>query len=194
MGLVLFGVLGLYLSLAILVVLGAVRLARNQGRSVKGWGWAAALVMFLIPFWDWLPTVAVHQYYCAKDAGFWVYKTLDQWNAENPGAMETLAANEFWPHQTIDGKDVAIMNQRMRLVYTKPGDVFLHRWPDTRELIDTKTHEVLGRYVDFSTSHEKRQAGWSGWKFWLDSEYCPGGENRVMQFGKYYSQFKGVQK
>ncbi len=53
-----------------------------------------ALVMYSIVFWDWLPTVAVHQYYCAKESGFWVYKTLDQWKAENPGVMESLVANK----------------------------------------------------------------------------------------------------
>jgi hypothetical protein len=35
--------------------------------------------MYLIPFWDWLPTVAAHRYYCWKDSGFAVSKTLDQW-------------------------------------------------------------------------------------------------------------------
>lgn len=185
---------GLYLLISIGVVRWAIRYARRHGRSAKRWGWGAAFVMYNLVFWDWLPTVAVHQYYCAKDAGFWVYKTLDQWKAENPGVMGTLVANEVWPHQKINGKDVAIINRRMRLVYFEQGERFLHIWPDIRELVDAKNSEVLARYVDFSTSQERGQAGWSGWKFWLHSESCVNGRDKAIEFGKFYLQFKGHAK
>ncbi|MGC2047702.1 MAG: hypothetical protein WA635_03735 [Gallionella sp.] len=78
MGFVVFVAMGLYLLISLGVVAWAASYAKKHGKSVKRWGWGAALVMYLIPFWDWIPTVAVHQYYCAKDSGFWVYKTLDQ--------------------------------------------------------------------------------------------------------------------
>ncbi len=87
MGFVVLMVMGVYLLISLGVVMWAIRHAKKNGKSAKRWGWGAALVMYLIPFWDWIPTVAVHQYYCAKDSGFWVYKTLDQWKAENPGVM-----------------------------------------------------------------------------------------------------------
>ena len=194
MGILIVGAAGLYLLVSIVVVLFAVSYARKHGKNVKRWGWGAALVMFLIPCWDWLPTIAVHQYYCATESGFWVYKTLDQWKTENPGVMETLVANKVWPHKKETGKDVAMMNQRMSMVYADRHELFLHRRADIRELVDTKNQEVLGRYVDFSTSYERGYAGWQGWKFWLVSDYCPDGENRVMQFGKFYLQFKGAEK
>ena len=92
MGFVIVVVGAAYLLISIGVVVGTVSYARKHGRSVKRWGWGAALVMWLIPFWDWLPTVAAHQYYCATESGFWVYKTLDQWKKENPGVAETLVA------------------------------------------------------------------------------------------------------
>jgi hypothetical protein len=57
-------------------------------------------------------TVAVHQYYCAKDAGFWVYKTLGQWKAENPGVMETLVSNKARPPVQTSYGPAAILNQR----------------------------------------------------------------------------------
>lgn len=193
-GLAVLVVFGVYLLISFLVVRWAIGYARKNGKSAKRWGWGATFVMYSIVFWDFIPTVAVHQLYCAKDSGFWVYKTLDQWKAENPGVMEGLVANKVWPHQRIDGKDVAIINQRMRLVYAERNELFLHRWPDIRELVDSKNNEVLALYVDFSTSQEKQRAGWSGWKFWLTSEYCPSGESRVMQFGKFYLQFIGDAK
>lgn len=194
MGILILGAMGLYLLVSVAVVLAAIGHARKNGKSVKRWGWGAALVMYLVPFWDWLPTVAVHQYYCATEAGFWAYKTFDQWNIENSGVIETLAENRVWPHKKIDGKDVATINQRMIMVYAPRSELFLHRWPDIRELVDTKGQEVLARFVDFSTSYERQQAGWSGWKFWLTNDFCPGGESRLAQFGSYYLQFRGTKK
>jgi len=65
MGLVVFGVMALYLIVSIIVVVVAVRAAKKRGKTP-----CAAVVMYLIPFWDWLPTVAAHKYYCATEAGF----------------------------------------------------------------------------------------------------------------------------
>jgi hypothetical protein len=192
MGILILGIAGIYLLISSVIVLSAIRHARRNGLSAKRWGWGTAFVMWLIPFWDWLPTVAVHQYYCATESGFWVYKTLDQWEAENPGIMEKLVTNNVWPHKEMDGNDVASISQRINLVYVHQNKQFLHRWPDIRELVDSKSSEILARYVNFSTSYEKRQAGWSGWKFWLENDYCPRGKNRLIQFGNYYMQFTGA--
>ncbi|MDR3221603.1 MAG: hypothetical protein LBU46_06320 [Candidatus Accumulibacter sp.] len=60
MGILIVGAMGLYLLFSIIVVLSVIRQARKHGESAKRWGWGAALVMYLIPFGDWLPTVAVH--------------------------------------------------------------------------------------------------------------------------------------
>jgi len=95
MGFLILGAMGVYLLVSVGVVLAAIGYARKNGRSAKRWGWGAALVMYLIPFWDWLPTVAVHQYYCATESGFWIYKTFDQWKRENPVGMETLATGHL---------------------------------------------------------------------------------------------------
>jgi len=198
MGLVILGALALYLLLSIFVVIGAIKHAKKTGKSVKQWGWGAVLVMYLIPFWDWIPTVAVHQYYCATEAGFWVYKTVDQWKAENPGVMETLVANKGYP--SLHEGDMAnytstnLLNPRFNLIVKYRGPLFLHRWLREDTLIDTKTNETLARYVDFSTSQERRQAGWSGWKFWLDSRNCVGGMNNAIASGNLIGQFKGAEK
>jgi hypothetical protein len=61
-------------------------------------------------------------------------------------------------------------------------------------LIDTKTNETLARYVDFSTSQYPRQAGWSGWKFWLDSEHCSGGLGNAIASGNWTKQFRGAEQ
>lgn len=197
-GPIVFGAALLYLLISIVVVRWAIRYARDNSRSAKRWGWGAALVMYLIPFWDWLPTVATHQFYCARDAGFWIYKTPKQWRVENPGVMETLVANKGYP-SSREG-DMAnytttnFLNSRFNLVVKHRGPLFLHRWLREDTLIDRKTNEMLARYVDFSTSQERRQAGWSGWKFWLDSRHCSGGRDNAINSGNWINQFKGVEK
>jgi hypothetical protein len=172
MGLVILGALALYLMLSIAVVIGAIKHAKKTGKSVKRWGWGAVLVMYLIPFWDWIPTVAVHQYYCATEAGFWVYKSVDQWKAENPGVMEELVYKREMPHlQTPYGR-ATVLNQRFLHVYKYEGPLLLNRWRIETELRDSINGEVIARELNFSTSQERRQAGWSGWKFWLNSRRC----------------------
>jgi len=86
------------IGLAFMVVVPlAIVYAKRTAGSKWRWGVGAFLLVFLPIFWDWLPTVATHQYYCAKDSGFWVYKTLEQWKDENPGVMETLVYNKGEP-------------------------------------------------------------------------------------------------
>ena len=198
MGLVILGALALYLVLSIFVVIGAINHAKKTGRSAKNWGWGVALVMYLIPFWDWIPTVAMHRYYCATEAGFWVDKTLVQWKQENPGVMEALVANAGEPHTSSgdagDNVDTYFLNPRLNMIVKRIGPLPIHQWRYERALIDTKTNEVLGRYVDFSTSQERPMAEWSGWKFWLDTRHCSGGRDNAISSGNWINQFRGEKK
>lgn len=193
MGFVILLVMVVYLAISLGVVAWAISHAKKNGLSVKKWGWGAALVMYMIPFWDWIPTVAVHQYYCAKDSGFWVYKTLDQWKTENPGVMETLSTQRVWQHDYSGGKDVVHINQRFNLEFKKEGELFLHRWRRERQLLDTKNNEVLARYVDFSTGNGN-VGGEPELRFWIHSDYCVEGRNKAIQIGRFIDQFKGMVK
>jgi len=201
------GILVLSWPLTLLVLIGitflvvipvAVRYAAKHGRSKWRWGIGAFLLVYLPVFWDWIPTVATHQYYCAKESGFWVYKTLDQWNAENPGVMETLVYNKGEPSSRQGDMqnyvDTYFVNQRINWVVKHNGKFLFNRWRYERELLDNKNSQVLARYIDFSTSQEQRQAGWSGWKFWLDSEHCIGGREKAISSAKLFQQFKGAEK
>lgn len=199
MGLVIFGVIGLYLLISLGVVAWAISYAKKNGKNVKRWGLSAALVMYLIPFWDWIPTVAVHQYYCARDSGFWVYKTVDQWKAENPGVMETLVANKLRAPSTHEGdednwKNTYLLNQRINQVSKHQGPLPFYRWKYESVLVDSKTNEVLARSVDFYTAQIRAGGGWHGWKFWLATDHCLDHKNGAIQFGNYINQFKGAEK
>ena len=191
MGFVIIGALALYLLISIAVVIGSIKHARKMGKSTKRWGWGAALIMYLIPFWDWLPTVAIHQYYCATEAGFWVYKTPEQWKAENPGVMETLVANKG----AVSIQNAYVLNPRFNWVITKaPYFPLNHMIREEWMVVDSKNEEVLARYVNYSASHEKRQAGWTGRKFWSDSRYCNEGKSNQDAFRTFRDRFRGAKK
>jgi hypothetical protein len=203
MGLVIIGAMGLYLLISIGVVVWAISHAKKNGKSAKCWGLSAALVMYLIPFWDWIPTVAVHQFYCAKDAGFWVYKTLDQWKAENPGVMETLVANKNAPQTQVrfdDGHgvtDTYLLNDRFNWIIIKQdisGLLPIMRFE--HEVKDVKKNEVLARYVDFATGNSiKNTVGPPGpLKFWLRSRHCIGGERNKGLMYSFEHNIRGAEK
>lgn len=180
----------LYIPFSVWVVRRAIRYAHENGKSAKRWGWGTAFVMYSIVFWDWIPTVALHQFYCLKDSGFWVYKTLDQWKAENPGVMETLVANK----KAVIIQNAYVLNQRFNwVVEQEPFFPLNHMMRNEQQVVDSQTGDVLARYVDFSTSHERRQAGWpsSGWKLWLRSDHCIGGGRNQDKLRNFRDNFRG---
>lgn len=196
MGLVILGALALYLLLSIAVVMGAIKFARNNGKSAKRWGWSAALIMYLIPFWDWLPTVVVHQYYCTTEAGFWVYKTPEKWKTENPGVMETLMANKSVvlnrQGDMTNYTDTYSSNQRINWIVKRRHYPLFNQWHHEQEVVDVKLNEVLARYVDFSTAQARAGGGWYGWKFWLHNEHCNEGSRNKSLLWQFKNAFKGT--
>lgn len=149
--------------------------------------------MFLIPFWDWIPTVITHKYYCATEAGFWVYKTPKQWKSENLGVMETLTTPRIWQHTYSDDIDVVHINQRFDLIYKKDGCTFHIDGEGKGNYKDIKTNEIVARYIDFSTGNGNI-GGEPELKFWLHNDFCSGGRNNAIAFSKLTSQIKGAEK
>ncbi len=152
-------------------------------------------MMYLIPFWDWVPTVVAHKYYCEKEAGFWVYKTVDEWKAENLGVMEGLVANKGEsPARQGDMQnyiDTYYLNERFSWVIKYNGKFLFNRWRHEQEVVDVKYNTVMARYTDFFTSQERRQAGWSGWKFWLENRHCNDGGYNQDALRNYRNNFMG---
>lgn len=175
MGLVILGAMGLYLLISVGVVVWAAGYARKNGKSAKRWGWGAALVMYLIPFWDWIPTVATHRYYCATESGFWVYKTLDQWKAENPGVMETLH-QILQPNQRMPYGDLNILDNRFAIeTHRRIPIPLLSTQIAERSLVDRKTGEILAKGTDVGSGYGNFAVGsdnWQAFKFWLSQEPC----------------------
>jgi hypothetical protein len=89
-GLVIIGIYFIYLVISVLVIRFAIRWAKKRGRRPVIWGLLAAFLMYNLVAWDYLPTLLAFKYYAHTESGFWVYKTPEQWKAENPGVAETL--------------------------------------------------------------------------------------------------------
>ncbi len=202
MGLVIFGAMALYLLISIFVVTWAIGHAKKHRKSTKRWGWGAALVMYLIPFWDWIPTAATHQYYCATEAGFWIYKTPEQWMKENPGVMEALVANKGAPSRSEQfagghGKTtIYFLNERFNwIVSAEDVSSLLPIIRKDQTVRDAKTNEALARYVDFATGNSvKNTIGPPGpLKFWLHSGHC-GDDSNFGRFILFKRNFDGAEK
>ncbi len=177
LGLVVLLFIGAYLLVSALVVWLAARWAHKHNRRAWMWGGLAAFAMYNLVFWDWIPTVAMHKYYCATEAGFWVYKTPEQWAKENPGVLETLAP---WPASRIYGKDkvefelnggtVRQYNDRFG-IWGKGtenlGGLLIDRYETG--IVDVESRELLVRYIKFSSG--PRGAGVM-WKSWLNRRGC----------------------
>lgn len=73
----------IYFAISLWVIFSVLNWAHKNKRS-GWWGVLAAFVMYNLVFWDWIPTLIVHKHYCDTQAGFWVYKTPEQWKRENP--------------------------------------------------------------------------------------------------------------
>lgn len=184
-GLAVLVVFGVYLLISFLVVRWAIGYARKNGKSAKRWGWGAAFVMYSIVFWDWIPTVVVHQYYCAKDSGFWVYKTLDQWKAENPGGMVGLVEDRATQSSRVGDDanhiDTRSLNQHFYWTTEKHRPISalsVYRWQD--ELAEKKNKKVVARRISFSAGE-----GSGSLKFWMNISECPNGDKTLIALRQF---------
>jgi hypothetical protein len=187
-GLIVLLVIAGYIAVSVLVVKATMRWARRRGRSAVRWGWGAGLLMYLPVFWDFIPTVLLHRYLCATEQGFWVYKTVEQWQRENPGVAETLSWSKvpesFEAPEISDG---LILNERFVWELRKRHP-FSHLpvWISEQLIVDRATEEATGRSVAVSSGYGNFALGSGGsWKFWLQMPTCDSG---TREFAEYLNQ------
>lgn len=90
LGLVILFIFGVYLAISVFVTRYVMAWARESGRRPWLWGCIGGFAMYSLVFWDLIPTLIMHKYYCSTEAGFWPYKTFEQWELENPGVAATF--------------------------------------------------------------------------------------------------------
>jgi hypothetical protein len=191
LGLVVIAFIVAYLAISALAVWLAVRWAKRRNRRPWVWGGLAAFAMYNLVFWDWIPTLVMHKYYCSTQAGFWVYKTPEQWAKENPGVLETLKP---WPRSRIYGDDkvefelnggtVRQYNDRFGS-WSKWSNGLNGLMIDRLEsgIVDVKSREYIVRYVGFLSG--PRGAG-VVWKSWLNQSSC--NEDQTRKNGLIYHE------
>lgn len=129
----------------------------------------AFLVMYWPAFGDYFPTVNAHKEYCEKEAGFKIYVTPEQWDAENPGVLETLVP--FSVYTEFEGAPAG--NER----FVMKGELLLiPNVPIRKEIesfVDVKTKKIIAQRINFSSGYWYRQPkDWRSIKIWLDSRSC----------------------
>ncbi len=153
-GLVYLLFFAIYLLISVYVIYRATLYARRKYN--KGWvgGWLAAFLMYNLVFWDWIPVVVAHKYYCEKDAGFWVYKTPEQWFKENPEAKGKLWGNDYSrsgnnrPDEYFEGGWRYWFSEYLTTEILSREEFHAVRRQE-RQLIDSRSGEVLARMVNY---------------------------------------------
>jgi hypothetical protein len=175
-GLMAILVLGGLLALAVLVFARANKALLRQGKSeavARAWAVAAVVALSLPITWDAIPTWLAFEYYSHKEAGIQVFKTLEQWKAENPGVAETLVPYGFKDKR---GELKNMGNEKFRyplndrFAYdSSKVNLFLSVYAVRYELIDQKSGAVLVRHTAVASGNSggfaRGGSGW--WAFWL---------------------------
>lgn len=175
-GFIILAGLIVYLIISIVMIIIGVRHARKKG--FPGWkgGVLAAVVMYLLIFWDLIPFHIAHKYYCSTEGGFTLNKTLEEWKQENPGVVETLTHKKVSDHTKEGNKERYRLNQRFvwEIVTTRH---FLGIHKSDNRVIDTGTGEILAQYVDFSSGQSSLEPDeFRDFKFWIYVDSCETGQ------------------
>ncbi|MEW8350916.1 MAG: hypothetical protein AB2689_07385 [Candidatus Thiodiazotropha taylori] len=183
-----------YLIISIAMIYFGIRYARKKGKP--GWkgGLLAAIAMYLIVLWDFIPFHIAHKYYCATEGGFTVYKTLEEWKMENPGVADILTYKRSSDYEKSDNKERYILNQRFVWDITTEKN-FLGVIKSDNRVIDTKTNEILAQYVDFNSGQSSLEPDKiRDFKIWIFKTSCEpdGGKISRQEFDEYKYLIKRI--
>lgn len=204
MALAVLFILSLYFLLMFLCIRFARRWAGARGRRPWLWGWLAALLIGLPVFWDWIPVVVMHKYYCATQGGFWIYKAPEQWFQENPDAKGKLWGDDYYdwkdkhPHESIPGGQRYWISDYVISEWSRED--FAHAIGRRElKLIDARSGELLGRMINFYRGSGGQFAmgikDFTDAKFWLGfgQRECPSETQKLEhEFGAYETRFKHI--
>jgi len=184
-GLIVLLLIAAYLAISVMVVKKTMIWAQSSGRSPRRWGWIAGLTMYLLVFWDLIPTVLLHQYLCATEQGLWIYKTVEEWQRENPGVVETLEwTNSAQPFDEPGIRRGYILNQRFvwKVISAQPVPFLPVRTTEHR-IVDRANHELMAAYLSVGTGYGNMATGAEGsWKFWLNMPPCDRSSEEFAQY------------
>lgn len=189
MGAVILPLMALYLGLLIWATwYGGRWVAKRGWQGKKRWLGAAIgfLIVYLPVFWDWIPTVVAHKYYCETEGGFWVYETPTDWKKSNSDLtsndLKPLGSNEetLWdfPYRPLNNgsKNVLMINKRIYLdsINEKNFIRILPIQKRTTFIADGYSQKKLAEAVTFSSGYSNPMTIGSlqGFKGWLNNPSC----------------------
>lgn len=153
------------------------------------------LLLTLPIFWDAIPTHIAYNHYCENEAGFTLFKSIEQFQTGNRQESEGFDAQK----PTRSPKSIALPNGgtryfiNERFAYDTFGETYWHLvGANVNELIDLKDHGVLARqktvriYIG-SIAH----GGRNWWKFWLSRPSCDRGSS---QFSSYLAVLEKIEE
>lgn len=182
----------IYLAISFYVVRYSVKAARK--RNIKSWkfGVPAALFMYLIVFWDHIPTLILHKYYCATETGFWVYKSPDQWLDETGVSVNEIVPVESLPRYRLENGGTGYhLNSRFSEEIWPIKRLFLPITVRQAVILDKKTNAVMVKSVTVSSGYGGLGSGGiSGLKAWVGSDTCY--SKRARELGKYNKLFRDI--
>ena len=146
------------------LIWAAVDFAKRTGRSGKRWGFGAAIGLYLLVFWDQIPTYVLHKYYCATETLTW--KDL---------------SDEY-----SDGKKIWYgINERFNWVVMEESILIFPVWIKIETVEDVKTGEIVLK--NLSVFSGCPDSIWYLRKVFIGcGNYNPGWK----MFSKYLSEFK----
>lgn len=150
LGLLVILFLLIYLLFSIWVVNVAVKWAKATGRRSWLWGSVTAFLVYNLMFWDLIPTMVVHKYYCETYAGFWLYKTPEQWRKENYQELDDLTPTPSKSEEMGNGWTRYWINQRLFFDVKRERNYVHAIWREQERLVDADSKEVLAEVVNFS--------------------------------------------
>jgi len=146
-----------YLLVVIYVFKGGWRIGFRNGSTARAivYSVLASLATLLPVFWDVVPTILMHQRYCAEDAGLFVYQEPAQWATQHSAEADALKISrterkELRSTTTDDGWDRSLINRR---VANDSRNSAVTAWLDIEKkesrLVDIQTGEVLVLFRDY---------------------------------------------
>ena len=170
-GLMVLGFFAVYLLVSIWVTSKAASWAKANNKKPWVWGGLAAFVMYNLVFWDLIPTLVMHKHYCDTQAGFWVYKTPEQWKVENPETQITELSNHTYAGTDNDHTSTDAINQRFNLVSKlNPVSSWLPIYKHEQYVEDVETKQVLIRRKDYLSGYRERE-GVGQLKVWFEPRF-----------------------
>ena len=174
-----------YLGLSLWLARIFNRWARGEKHRFRYPGGIVVLVMWLPVLWDAPLQEMKYRKLCREEAGLTVFKTPEQWDYENGGALRYLSPVKDVKIVTVSEENYRIyMNERIYYdIFNIPrGYGLIERRSD---VVDGETNQVMLRHVDFDAGplHHIPKFG----RIWMNKPSC---RSKDDDFGK--SPFLGM--